>query len=91
MSMQAIAQVRTVYSFVGEERFVKAYSDALQKTMKLAASGSLAKGLGLGCTFGALFSCWALLLWYGGVLVRRGGADGGEAISTIFAVVLGSM
>jgi ATP-binding cassette subfamily B (MDR/TAP) protein 1 len=91
LSMQAIAQVRTVQSFVGEARFVKAYSDALQKTTKLAGRGCLAKGLGMGCSYATTFSCWSLLLWYGGVLVRKGEVDGGQALSTIFAVFLGSL
>lgn len=89
--VQAIAQVRTVYSFVGEARAVESYSKALQAALKLGYKGSLAKGLGMGTTYGVLFCCWALLLWYAGTLVRSGVTNGGKALSTIFAVIIGGM
>lgn len=91
MLQQAIAQVRTVYSFVGETRAVESYSKALQTTLKLGYKGGMAKGLGMGVTYGVLFCSWALLLWYAGTLVRNGSTNGGKALSTIFAVIIGGM
>ncbi|CAM6102631.1 unnamed protein product [Calypogeia fissa] len=88
---QAVFQVRTVYSFVGEAKFVKAYSEALDKTLKYAMKSSLAKGLGMGVTHSCLFAAWALLLWYGGVLIREGKVNGGDAIGVVFAVIIGGM
>ncbi|CAM6101412.1 unnamed protein product [Calypogeia fissa] len=88
---QAIAQVRTVYSFVGEAKFVRDYSDTLEKSLKLSSRSYLAKGLGMGCIHGIFFACWALLFWYGGVQVRKGQTDGGQALSTIFAVIYASI
>ncbi|KAG0586096.1 hypothetical protein KC19_2G063800 [Ceratodon purpureus] len=88
---QSIAQVRTVYSFVGEKKATDSYATALQRSLKLGYQGGLAKGLGMGTTYGTLFCCWALLLWYGGVLVRNGEANGGKALSTIFAVIIGGI
>jgi hypothetical protein len=88
---QALAQIRTVHSFVGEQKAVQAYSNSLQRTLKLGYQGGCAKGLGMGITYSVLFCCWALLLWYGGVLVRNGEANGGKALSTIFAVIVGGM
>ncbi|CAM6101084.1 unnamed protein product [Calypogeia fissa] len=88
---QAVSQVRTVYSFVAEAKFVKAYSEALDKTLKYAMKSSLAKGLGMGVTHTCLFAAWALLLWYGGVLIREGKVNGGDAIGVVFAVIIGSM
>ncbi|CAM6101080.1 unnamed protein product [Calypogeia fissa] len=88
---QSIAQVRTVFSFVSENKFIKAYSTALDKTFKYGAQAGLAKGMGLGATYGVLMCCWALLLWYGGVLVRNGTTNGGKALSAIFAVIVGGL
>lgn len=88
---QNLANVRTVYSFVGEEKAVTTFSNALQRTLRLGYKSALAKGLGLGVTYFVLFCCYALLLWYGGVLVRNGEVNGGKALSTIFAVIVGGM
>ena len=88
---QALAQIRTVPSFVGELKAVQAYWNSLQQTLKLGYQGRCAKGLGMGITFSVLFCCWALLLWYGGVLVRNGKANGGKALFTILAVIIGEM
>ncbi|GJR16652.1 ABC transporter B family member 19 [Tanacetum coccineum] len=49
---EAIAQVRTVYSYVGETKALNSYSDAIQHTLKLGYKAGMAKGLGLGCTYG---------------------------------------
>ncbi|CAM6102646.1 unnamed protein product [Calypogeia fissa] len=87
---QAIAQVRTVYSFVSESKFIKAYSTYLDKTMKLGARAGLTKGMGVGFTYAVIYPCFALLLWYGGVLIRQGATNGGQALATIFSVVVAS-
>ncbi|XP_048332309.2 ABC transporter B family member 13 isoform X2 [Ziziphus jujuba] len=84
---EVISQVRTVYSFVGEERAVEAYSKSLNKALKLGKKGGLAKGLGVGFTYGLLFCAWALLLWYAGKLVRHGDTNGGKAFTTIINVI----
>lgn len=88
---QAISQVRTVYSFVGENKVVKKYADALQNTLKLGKKGGLAKGLGVGCTYGLLFGAWALLLWYASILVFKHVTNGGQAFTTILNVIISGM
>lgn len=88
---QVISQVRTVYSFVGEERAVEAYSKSLNKALKLGKKGGLAKGLGVGFTYGLLFCAWALLLWYAGKLVRHGDTNGGKAFTTIINVIFSGL
>ncbi|KAF7802968.1 ABC transporter B family member 19 [Senna tora] len=60
---QAIAQVRTVYSYVGESKALNSYSDAIQNTLKLGYKAGMAKGLGLGCTYGIACMSWALVFW----------------------------
>ncbi|KAJ7966889.1 ABC transporter B family protein [Quillaja saponaria] len=84
---EVISQVRTVYSFVGEEKAVAAYSRSLDKALKLGKKSGFAKGIGVGFTYGLLFCAWALLLWYAGILVRHKDTNGGKAFTTIINVI----
>ncbi|CAH9092477.1 unnamed protein product [Cuscuta epithymum] len=88
---QAIAQVRTVYSYVGESKALTSYSDAIQSTLKLGYKAGMAKGLGLGCTYGIACMSWALVFWYAGVFIRNGDTDGGKAFTAIFSAIVGGM
>ncbi|KAF7129081.1 hypothetical protein RHSIM_Rhsim10G0040800 [Rhododendron simsii] len=88
---QAIAQVRTVYSYVGESKALNSYSDAIQHTLRLGYKAGMAKGLGLGCTYGILWMSWAGVFWYAGVSVRNGQTDGGKAFTAILSSVVGGV
>ncbi|XP_072971431.1 ABC transporter B family member 19-like isoform X2 [Typha angustifolia] len=88
---QAIAQVRTVYSFVGEGKTLNSYSEAIQKTLKLGYKAGVAKGLGIGCSYGIACISWALVFWYAGVLIRNDQTDGGRAFTAIFSAIVGGM
>ena len=89
--LQTIAQIRTVLAFVGESRALQAYSSALRTAQRLGYKSGFAKGLGLGATYFTVFCCYALLLWYGGFLVRHHSTNGGLAIATMFAVMIGGL
>ncbi|KAJ4963487.1 hypothetical protein NE237_023426 [Protea cynaroides] len=84
---EIISQIRTVYSFVGEDKAIKAYSSSLSNALKLGNKGGIAKGVGVGFTYGLLFCAWALLLWYASVLVRHRDTNGGKAFTTIINVI----
>ncbi|KAL7265044.1 hypothetical protein ACSBR1_002906 [Camellia fascicularis] len=88
---QTIAQIRTVLAFVGESRALQAYSSALKVAQRLGYKSGFAKGMGLGATYFTVFCCYALLLWYGGYLVRHHYTNGGLAIATMFAVMIGGL
>ncbi|KAJ4812820.1 ABC transporter B family member 19 [Rhynchospora pubera] len=88
---QAIAQVRTVYSFVAESKALNCYSDAIQNTLKLGYKAGMAKGLGIGSTYGIACMSWALVFWYAGVFIRNGQTDGGKAFTAIFSAIVGGM
>ncbi|CAL9050617.1 unnamed protein product [Musa banksii] len=88
---QTIAQVRTVYSFVGENKALNSYSEAIQNTLKLGYKAGMAKGLGIGCTYGIACMSWALVFWYAGVFIRNGQTDGGKAFTAIFSAIVGGM
>ncbi|KAI3983238.1 hypothetical protein MKX01_013305, partial [Papaver californicum] len=88
---QTVGQIRTVFSYVGESRALQAYSTALKNSQRIGYKIGLAKGIGLGATFFTVFCCYALLLWYGGYLVRHHDTNGGLAIATMFAVMIGGL
>ncbi|KAH9326811.1 hypothetical protein KI387_006989, partial [Taxus chinensis] len=88
---QALAQIRTVFSFVGEEKTMQAYSAALKVAQKIGYRSGVVKGIGMGSTYCIIFCCYALLLWYGGLLVRHHDTKGGSAIATTFSVVIGGL
>ncbi|KAI3915329.1 hypothetical protein MKX01_035588 [Papaver californicum] len=78
---QAISSIRSVYSFVGEEKTINEFSEALNESVKLGLKQGLAKGLALGSN-SVTFAIWSFLSWYGSRLVMYHGAQGG----TVFAV-----
>ncbi|RWR85976.1 ABC transporter B family member 13 isoform X1 [Cinnamomum micranthum f. kanehirae] len=84
---EVISQVRTVYSFVGEDRAVEAYSKSLTNALKLGKKSGVAKGVGVGLTYGLLYCAWAFLLWYASFLVRHQVTNGGKAFTTIINVI----
>ncbi|XP_071910581.1 ABC transporter B family member 1-like [Coffea arabica] len=88
---QTIVQIRTVLAYVGESRALQAYSAALRISQRLGYKSGFAKGMGLGATYFTVFCCYALLLWYGGYLVRHHFTNGGLAIATMFAVMIGGL
>lgn len=88
---QVISQVRTVYSFVGEEKAVSSYSESLDKALKLGKKSGFAKGVGVGFTYGLLFCAWALLLWYASILVMHHRTNGGKAFTTIINVIFSGL
>ncbi|XP_050381608.1 ABC transporter B family member 1 [Argentina anserina] len=88
---QTVGQIRVVMSYVGESRALEVYSKALRISQKLGYRSGIAKGMGLGATYFVVFCCYALLLWYGGYLVRHHFTNGGLAISTMFSVMIGGL
>ncbi|KAK9061731.1 hypothetical protein SSX86_018914 [Deinandra increscens subsp. villosa] len=89
---QAISSVRTVYSFVGENKTIKEYSDALEGTVKLGLreGGGLTKGLAIGSNT-VTFAVWAFLCWYGSILVMYHGARGGTVWSVGLGIATGGL
>ncbi|KAI5425827.1 ABC transporter B family member 1 [Lathyrus oleraceus] len=88
---QTVVQIRVVLAFVGESRALQGYSSSLKVAQKLGYKTGLAKGMGLGATYFVVFCCYALLLWYGGYLIRHHETNGGLAIATMFAVMIGGI
>ncbi|XP_072962777.1 ABC transporter B family member 2-like [Typha angustifolia] len=88
---EVIGNVRTVQAFVGEEKAVKSYKNALLATYKYGKKGGLAKGLGLGSMHCVLFCSWALLVWFTGIIVHKNISNGGESFTTMLNVVIAGL
>lgn len=91
IAQEVIGNVRTVQAFVGEEKAVRSYRNALVKTYKYGKKGGLAKGLGLGSLHCVLFLSWSLLVWFTSVVVHKGIANGGESFTTMLNVVIAGL
>ncbi|KAI3799167.1 hypothetical protein L1987_34457 [Smallanthus sonchifolius] len=90
VAQQAVSSVRTVYSFVGENKTTKDYSHALQGSVKLGLKQGLAKGLAIGSN-GVVFAVWAFVAWYGSRLVMFHGARGGTVWSVGAGIAVGGL
>ena len=87
---KAISSIRTIYSFVGEERTLRLFSNALERTVKIGLKQGLAKGLTVGSN-GVVFAIWAFMAWYGNNLVLHHGLNGGNVIATGLITVSGGL
>lgn len=87
---QAISAVRTVYSFVGENKTVTEYSAALQGTVKLGLKQGLAKGLAIGSN-GIVFAIWSFMAYYGSRMVMYHGVQGGTVFAVGAAIAIGGL
>jgi ATP-binding cassette subfamily B (MDR/TAP) protein 1 len=87
---QAVSSIRTVYSYVGEERTVKAYKISLEPTLKHGIKQGLMKGMAIG-TIGVTFAVWALQGWYGSTLIINKGAKGGNVFVAGVCVIYGGL
>eukprot|EP00250_Pteridium_aquilinum_P022328 c25352_g1_i3 orf=1-3525(-) len=84
---EVFSNIRTVQSYSGEEKECKLYSEALLLSKNIGKRSELAKGLGVGFTYGASFASFSLLLWYAGKLIWNGDTNGGSAFATILTVI----
>ncbi|XAR51801.1 Xenobiotic-transporting ATPase [Bertholletia excelsa] len=87
---QAISAVRTVYSFVGENKTISEYSSALQGTAKLGLRQGLAKGLAVGSN-GIVFAIWSFMAYYGSRMVMYHGSQGGTVFAVGAAIAIGGL
>ncbi|KAL3533838.1 hypothetical protein ACH5RR_007359 [Cinchona calisaya] len=87
---QSISSVRTVYSFVGENKATTEYSTALQGTLKLGLRQGLAKGLAIGSN-SVVFAIWSFISYYGSRMVMYHGAKGGTVFAVGGVLVIGGL
>jgi ATP-binding cassette subfamily B (MDR/TAP) protein 1 len=87
---EALSSIRTVFSFVGEERTMAKFSNALNETVKLGLKQGFVKGIAVG-SGGACLSIWAFNAWYGSRLVMYHGARGGNIFITTLCLLMGGL
>ncbi|KAJ6742037.1 ATP-BINDING CASSETTE SUB-FAMILY B [Salix viminalis] len=87
---QAVSSIRTVYSYVAEERTAMEYQNALKPALELGIKQGLMKGMAIG-TVGITFAVWALQGWYGSTLVINKGAKGGNVFTAGLCIIYGGL
>ncbi|KAK6913177.1 ABC transporter type 1, transmembrane domain [Dillenia turbinata] len=87
---QAISSIRTVYSFVGEDKTIAEFSQALDHSVKLGLRQGLAKGLAIGSN-GIVFAIWSFMSWYGSRMVMYHGGRGGTVFAVGAAIAVGGL
>ncbi|CAK7345688.1 unnamed protein product [Dovyalis caffra] len=87
---QAVSSIRTVYSYVAEERTTKDYKNALKPALELGIKQGLMKGMAIG-TVGITFAVWALQGWYGSILVINKGVRGGNVFTAGLCIIYGGL
>jgi ATP-binding cassette subfamily B protein len=75
---ESIGGVRTVRSFAREAAEVERYGEAVDRSYRLAAKRALAVGVFQGATGFAGYGAIALVVWFGGNMVRAGEMTIGE-------------
>ncbi|KAK8944676.1 ABC transporter B family member 11 [Platanthera zijinensis] len=88
---QTISSIRTVASFTGEKLSVQKYKKALNGVYSSNVYEGLTVGLGTGIIMFFTYSGYAFGLWNSTNLVLHKGYTGGDIISIIFIVLLGSL
>ncbi|KAH7656479.1 Xenobiotic-transporting ATPase protein [Dioscorea alata] len=89
IAQQAISCIRTVFSFVMEDKLADKYAEWLEESTPIGVKIGFAKGAGMGVIYLVTYSQWALAFWYGSLLVARGEISGGAAIACFFGVNVG--
>ncbi|KAK6928972.1 ABC transporter type 1, transmembrane domain [Dillenia turbinata] len=87
---QAISSIRTVYSFVGEDKTIVEFSQFLERSVKLGLRQGLAKGLAIGSN-GVVFGIWSFMSWYSSRLVTYPGGQGGTVYAVGVSIALGGL
>ncbi|XVF16503.1 hypothetical protein REPUB_Repub10bG0036600 [Reevesia pubescens] len=87
---QAISSIRTVYSFVGENKTITEFSAAMEGSLNLGLKQGFAKGLAIGSN-GVTFAIWAFVTYYGSRMVMYHGAEGGSVYIVGACIAIGGL
>ncbi|KAG6536555.1 hypothetical protein ZIOFF_001613 [Zingiber officinale] len=90
-AFRVISYIRTLYAFTNDTLAKYSYATSLQATLRYGILISLVQGLGLGFTYGLDICSCALQLWVGRSLISNGKDNGGEIITSLFAVILSGL
>ncbi|CAI9087028.1 OLC1v1020991C1 [Oldenlandia corymbosa var. corymbosa] len=88
---QTIAQIKTVFAFVGENRAITSLSKCLQKQLQASKKEALIKGVGTGMLQAVTSCSWALIVWVGAVVVVHHKSTGGDVIAAVMSILFGAI
>jgi hypothetical protein len=88
---QAIAGIRTVYTFSLQNRFSVLYKEQVHKAYLVGRRRAVTLGLGFGVFMFLLFSSYGLAFWYGYTLVLEqiDGMDGAGILTVFMSMMVG--
>ncbi|XP_071741605.1 ABC transporter B family member 11-like isoform X2 [Rutidosis leptorrhynchoides] len=87
---QTISSIRTVASFTGEKQAIVKYDKSLKKAYQASVQEGLVVGVCSGIFVFFVFGCYALSIWFGGIMIVDKGYTGGQVINIVLAVLIGS-
>lgn len=88
---QAIAGIRTVYSFSLQSRFRERYDAKLANAEASNIRAGHVIGWGFGLFLFIMFGSYALAFWYGSRLVIEGTLDAGDVLVVFVSMIIGAM
>lgn len=89
IAQQALAAIRTVYSFNAEAITKRAYEATLDMPERMGVRQSWVIGVVLGSFQLFMFGAYGLALWYAAGRIRAGAYDGGTVMTVFFSALIG--
>ncbi|CAM6099089.1 unnamed protein product [Calypogeia fissa] len=86
LATDAVSSIRTVASFVAEERICNLYNEECKRPVKNGIKQSLIAGIALGFSNFILYTTFALCFWVGGKLVQDGTLTFKDVFRVFFAI-----
>ncbi|CAM9424622.1 unnamed protein product [Ascophyllum nodosum] len=92
VATEVLSGIRTVASLSSEDIELNRYAGHLDGAYHAGVKEGMSKGIGNGMLFASFYSSYALAFWFGTKQVADGveGRSGGDVLSAIFAVLMGS-
>ncbi|KAJ3372638.1 Multidrug resistance protein 1 [Allomyces arbusculus] len=90
VAQEALANIRTVTAYGGQNRALKKFSAMLEDTVRVNERKAWVTGAGFGVFFGLLYLLFGLGAWYGAKLVQSGEIVGGDVLKVLFAITVGA-
>lgn len=90
ISVEALANVRTVHASNAEEEVLTSYQSSLSGPVAVGVKISIVKGAIIGSYLFITYAAYALAIWFGSLQIADGNYNGGTVINVLFAAILGA-
>ncbi|XP_039134924.1 LOW QUALITY PROTEIN: ABC transporter B family member 2-like [Dioscorea cayenensis subsp. rotundata] len=91
MVEETLTQIKTVFSFVGENSVTKSFAMFMEKQYTMCKKEAIIKGIGMGLFQVVTFCSWALIVWVGAVAVSAHKSQGGETLAAVMSILFGAI